>query len=244
MVGLAILGVPLFVVPNAIAVALGFRGEDEFVFRLGGSVILGFAVGLFFAIREERPDLRVALTGVGTFGAASAVASVVGLTSGSPPVATLLILVLSVLILLGCYLAWGQSRDYVEPRTGRREIALHWVLLSFAGLPVLLFFAVGAFVLGGGFGHFLGEPGFDDLLYRLAGAGAFGYGTMIIVGIRLDAYRATRLETIMELSANVLAGIACLIEIARGGPLIAVVVLVLAIALASAAALYLVRRGR
>jgi hypothetical protein len=242
-----IFGASLFLAPDAVAGAFGLVGSDVFLYRLAGAAILGFPFALAGAWRNGWPALRITVTGMATFSAASIIAALVAYLTGEGTAMAGLILVGSA-ILLGLELLL--LRDPPGPSTGagNPDIA-QWVvaLLAFGGIAALGTGAL-AFLLGGLSGKVLaGYSGADAIIYREAGAATLGaaYGAYA-------ALQSRRWEQIGRglwgaFVFNGLGLVAAILEIARGngGPnLLSVAILGVTVVVTAGLAVSMARRGR
>src|SRR5215216_2833000 len=83
MAGGLIFGLGPFLLGSAVGAAVGFPGNDVFLYRLAGSAAFGYAVALIMGIRQkEWAPLRQVVIGILTFNLASVFACVVQLLAG------------------------------------------------------------------------------------------------------------------------------------------------------------------
>src|SRR4026207_2453399 len=83
MAGGLVFGLGPFLFGGAVGAAVGFPGNDAFIYRLAGAAAFGYAVALIMGIRQgEWAPLRQVVIGTLTFNLASIFACVVGLWAG------------------------------------------------------------------------------------------------------------------------------------------------------------------
>src|SRR5690348_6190982 len=180
---------------GAFGAALGFPGNDSFVYRLAGAATLGYAVALILGLRQgDWAPLRLVVIGTLTFNLASIYACIVHLVAGDTNLFVYLIFGTSIAI-TGITL-WLLSRHAREAQTGAdvsvwyiRFLVLGAVLSGTFGLLPLLMPVLGAMLTG--------FQGTDVFLIRQGGAASLGSAIMSIVGIRSGAWQEIRLPLIM-----------------------------------------------
>jgi hypothetical protein len=208
---------------GAFGAALGFPGNDSFVYRLAGAATLGYAVALILGLRQgDWAPLRLVVIGTLTFNLASIYACVVHLVAGDTNLFVYLILGTSIAI-TGITL-WLLSRHAREAQTGSdvsvwyiRFLVLGAVLSGTFGLLPLLIPVLGATLTG--------FQGTDVFLIRQGGAASLGYAIMSIVGIRSGAWQEIRLPLIMALVFNGCSFLASVVALFSGEPVLMSVVI-------------------
>jgi hypothetical protein len=208
---------------GAFGKALGFPGNDSFVYRLAGAATLGYAVALILGLRQgDWAPLRLAVIGTLTFNLASIYACVVHLMAGDTNLFVYLIFGTSIAI-TGITL-WLWSRHAREAQTGAdvsvwyiRFLVLGAVLSGTFGLLPLLIPVLGATLTG--------FQGTDVFLIRQGGAASLGYAVMSIVGIRSGAWQEIRLPLIMALVFNGCSFLASVVALFSGEPVLMSVVI-------------------
>jgi hypothetical protein len=203
--------------------ALGFPGNDSFVYRLGGAATLGYAIALIMGLRQtDWAPLRLVVIATLAFHLASIVACVIQLAAGETNIVIYLILGTSIAITAitgwllnrhagGKHAAADASVWYI------RFLILGTVLSAAFGLLPLLIPTFGA--------KLLGFYGTDVFLMRQAGAASLGYAVMGMYGIRSGAWHELRLPLIMALVFNGFSFIASVIALFGGEPVLITLVI-------------------
>ena len=208
---------------GAFGAALGYPGNDSFVYRLAGAATLGYAVALILGLRQgDWAPLRIVVIGTLTFNLASIYACVAHLITGDANFFVYLIFGTSIAI-TGITL-WLLNRHASEAQTGEdvsawyiRFLVLGAVLSGAFGLLPLLIPVLGATLTG--------FQGTDVFLIRQGGAASLGYAVMSIVGIRSGKWTEIRLPRIMALVFNGFSFLASLIALFSGEPVLISVVI-------------------
>ena len=220
MAGGLIFGLGPFLLGSAVGAAVGFPGNDAFIYRLAGAAAFGYAVALIIGIRQGSwAPLRQVVIGTLTFNLASVFACVVALISGDTNIFVYLILGASVIfIAITLWLLNRHGRAGVEGSDGNpsvwyvRFVTLGAVLSAAFGLLPLLIPVWGA--------HLLGFHGTDVFIIRQAGAASLGYAVMGLIGRRTSAWSEVRLGLVMALIFNGFSFIASVIALFSGEPLL------------------------
>lgn len=218
-----VFGVLPLLLGGAFGAALGYPGNDSFVYRLAGAATLGYAVALILGLRQgDWAPLRIVIIGTLTFNLASIYACVVHLMAGDTYLFVYLIFGTSIAI-TGITL-WLLNRHASEAQTGAdvsawyiRFLVLGAVLSGAFGLLPLLIPVLGAMLTG--------FQGTDVFLIRQGGAASLGYGAMSIVGIRSGKWKEIRLPLIMALVFNGFSFLASVIALFSGEPVLISVVI-------------------
>jgi hypothetical protein len=220
MAGGLVFGLGPFLFGSAVGAAVGFPGNDAFIYRLAGAAAFGYAVALIMGIRQgEWAPLRQVVIGTLTFNLASIYACMAELLAGDTNIFVYLILGASVLfitITLSLLSRHGQAG--VEQAEGNpsvwyvRFVTLGTVLSAAFGLLPLLIPVFGA--------HLLGFHGTDVFIIRQAGAASLGYAVMGLYGRRTSAWNEVRLGLIMALIFNGFSFIASAVALLSGEPLL------------------------
>ena len=236
------LGLPLYVFPRPFARLAGLAGDDTFVYELGGAAIIGYAVALALGVRSGRwSPIRFVILATYVF---AVIAFLAGFVSFASDQITGFVVVVS---LWAVVTAWALAQVLVARRgavAGPRDVA-RWVpiVLALATLSAAVF-GLGP-QLPGPFAALMGYKGTDEFVYRLAGAGCFGYAAMGVQELRSLHWNDMRLPNVMALVFNGLAFIASLFEILAGRTTLLAILVALAAGFFTATiALILVRRGR
>jgi hypothetical protein len=218
-----VFGVFPFLLGGAFGAALGFPGNDSFVYRLAGAATLGYAVALILGIRKaEWAPLRLVVIGTLAFNLASIYACLVHLLSGDTNL--LVYLIFSTSIAITSITLWLLSRHPRETQT-RADVSVWYI--RFLILGAVLSGAFGLLplvipVLGAGLTGFQGT---DVFLIRQGGAASLGYAIMSILGIRSGAWKEIRLPLIMALVFNGLSFVASVVALFSGEPVMMSVVI-------------------
>lgn len=220
MAGGLIFGLGPFLLGSSIGAAVGFPGNDAFIYRLAGAAAFGYAVALIMGIRQgEWAPLRQVVIGTLTFNLASVFACVAALLAGDRNIFVYLILAASIIfIAITVSLLSRHGRAGMEPAQGNssvwyvRFVTLGMVLSAAFGLLPLLIPVWGA--------HLLGFHGTDVFIIRQAGAASLGYAVMGLIGRRTSAWNEVRLGLIMALIFNGFSFIASVIALFSREPLL------------------------
>ena len=208
---------------GAFGAALGFPGNDAFVYRLAGAVTLGYAVALIMGFRSgDWAPLRLVVLATLAFNLASIYACVVQLAAGDTNILVYLILGTSIAIsaitlwLLNRHASSGQPTADVSVWY-IRFLILGTVLSGVFGLVPLLIPVFGA--------QLLGFHGTEVFLMRQAGAASLGYAVMGVFGIRSGAWNEIRLPLVMALIFNGFSFVASVVALFSGEPVLITLVI-------------------
>lgn len=241
-------GLMPLLLPKQFGDATGFRAQDLFLYRLAGAATLGYGVALLVGFRASWRELRILIASTAVFNGASIAACLVAIVQGGAQWLVYVILLASILFTAGTLsllvnppLGPGEGAG----RDGSPDVA-QWIVALFAiGALASLVFGVGPLVAGGGFGRALGFPGFDDFIYRQAGAATTGACVGGLLALQSRRWREIRLAAVAALTFNVASVLAALIEVAGGSPQpVAFVILAAAALVTVGMALALRRAGR
>jgi len=149
-----VFGVLPLLLGGGFGAALGYPGNDSFVYRLAGAATLGYAVALILGLRQgDWAPLRIVIIGTLAFNLASIYACVVHLMAGDTYLFVYLIFGTSIAI-TGITL-WLLNRHASEAQTGAdvsawyiRFLVLGAVLSGTFGLLPLLIPVLGATLTG------------------------------------------------------------------------------------------------
>ena len=225
MAGGLIFGLGPFLFGSAVGAAVGFPGNDAYIYRLAGAATFGYAVALILGIRQgEWAPLRQIVIGTLTFNLASVFACVAGLVAGDTNIFVYLILGASVIfIAITLWLLNRHGRAGVEGTEGSpsvwyvRFVTLGAILSAAFGLLPLLIPVWGA--------QLLGFHGTDVFIIRQAGAASLGYAVMGLYGRRTSAWSEVRLGLLMALIFNGFSFIASVIGLFNGEPVLITIVI-------------------
>ena len=238
-------GLSPFIAPATFASLTGFAGTDVFTFRLAGAATFAYAVGLAAGTRASWVELRIPIASTLAFNAASIVACLVAINGGGAQPIVFVILLASILFVAGTGRLLRQPPDAGKARAElERPIADWLVWLYVVGVAAAAVFGLGPLLLGGLFGDLVGASGDDPFVYRQAGAATLGAAVGGIMVLQSRRWSATRLPTLMAVTFNGLSVIAAIVEIIRGGPLVAWLILAAAGVTTVGMGLALARKGR
>lgn len=220
MAGGLIFGLGPFLLGSTVGAAVGFPGNDAFIYRLAGAAAFGYAVALIMGIRQgDWAPLRQVVIGTLTFNVASIFACVVELVAGDTNIFVYLILAASIifiaitLALLNRHGQAGIERAEGSPSVWYvRFVTLGTVLSAAFGLLPLLIPVLGA--------QLLGFHGTDVFIIRQAGAASLGYAVMGLYGRRTSPWSEVRLGLAMALIFNGFSFIASVIALFSGEPVL------------------------
>ena len=218
-----VFGVLPLLLGGAFGAALGYPGNDSFVYRLAGAATLGYAVALILGLRQgDWAALRLVVIGTLTFNLASIYACVAHLMAGDTNLFVYLIFGTSIAIT--AITLWLLNRHASEAQIGPevsggyiRFLVLGAVLSGTFGLLPLLLPVLGATLTG--------FQGTDVFLIRQGGAASLGYAVMSIVGSRSGQWQEIRLPLIMALVFNGFSFLASVIALFSGEPVLMGVVI-------------------
>jgi hypothetical protein len=225
MAGGLIFGLGPFLFGSAVGAAVGFPGNDAYIYRLAGAAAFGYAVALIMGIRQgDWAPLRQVVIGTLTFNLASIYACVVGLRTGDTNIFVYLILgASSIFVAITLLLLNRHGQAGVAPAEDSpsiwyvRFVTLGTVLSAAFGLLPLLIPVWGA--------HLLGFHGTDVFIIRQAGAASLGYAVMGLYGRRTTAWSEVRLGLIMALIFNGFSFIASVIALFSSEPVLITIVI-------------------
>jgi hypothetical protein len=210
LAGGAVFGLLPFLTPVDFPRAVGLSGDDPVVARLAGAASFGYAVALFYGIRDGGwGRLRNVVLATFVFNLVSLLACAIEIAAGRGLAIVYLIVVADLVILAvtGTLLA----KHGLTP-TGPRDVATYVVVLV-----VLATIAGAVFGLAPQLpklaGPLFGYRGTDEFVYREAGAATLGYAIMGIWELRSLRWDELRLPTVMAFVFNALAFIATVLEV-------------------------------
>jgi hypothetical protein len=241
-------GLAPLLLPKQFGDVTGFRAQDLFLYRLAGAATLGYGVALLVGFRAPWRELRILIASTAVFNGASIAACLVAIVQGGAPWLVYVILLASVLFTAGTLSLLANpplGPDEQAGPDGSPDVA-QWIVALFAiGALASLVFGLGPLVAGGGFGRALGFPGFDDFIYRQAGAATTGACVGGLLALQSRRWREIRLAAVAALTFNAASVLAALVEVAAGSPQpVAFVILAAAAIVTAGMALALRRAGR
>jgi hypothetical protein len=189
----------------AYASALGFSGDDPLVYRLGGAATAGYFVAPLLALAWRSGWRQIRIPAIATltftFGAFAASAWEFA-NGGTQPVIPFVIAAGAVFTLIA---AWWLRRDEAPDMEPGRPLStpargvLALATLSAATFGLLPMLIPGPFV------SLFGLAGTDVWVFRLAGAGCFGYATGGVASLLAPGYRLVRIQNMAAIAFNALA---------------------------------------
>lgn len=240
LAGGTVFGLLPFLTPVDFPRAVGYTGDDPVVARLAGAAAFGYAVALFYGIRDGTwARVRNVVLATLVFNVVSLAACLIEIAAGRGLPIVYLIVVADVLIVAITW--WLLARHGLTPQ-GPRDVATYVVVLVVLATIAGAVFGL-APMLPKIAGPLFGYRGTDGFLYREAGAATLGYAVMGIWELRSLRWDEMRLPTVMAFVFNVLAFIATVLE---ASPVTLGIALVLPASLAFAIAtlVTLIRQGR
>ena len=191
----------------AYASAIGFSGTDAIVYRLGGAATFGYAVVALVALTRIVcwQQMRIPAIATLTFTLGAFLASALELVGGAtPPIVPLVVVAGLVFSAVAAY--WlrrdqGPAMDAGQPLDGPGRLILGLATLSAGTFGLLPLLAPAPFAT------VFGLAGGDPWVYRLAGAGCFGYATAGIASLMASGYRLVRIQNLAAISFNALGAI-------------------------------------
>ena len=220
-----VFGLAPLLASGAYASTLGFSGDDTLVYRLGGAATFGYFVAPVIALAWRAGWRQIAIPAIATltFTIGAFLASAWELLVGAQQsVVPFMVIAGAVFTVIAAY--WvrrdeGPSEDRGRPLTMPARVVLALATLSagtFGVLPLLV---------PDTFASLFGVIGTDTWVFRLAGAGCFGYATAGIASLLAPGYRPMRIQNIAAISFNALGAISAWVALAGGdGGLLAPVV--------------------
>jgi hypothetical protein len=223
LAGGLVFGLGPFLFGSAVGAAVGFPGNDAYIYRLAGAATFGYAVALMVGLRQGNwAPMRSVVIAILTFNLASIFAATMELVAGDTNVLVYVILGASVLFsaiavwLLNRHAGDQSSKLDVSPWFTRFIILGTILSASFGVLPLL------TPVLGA---KLLGFHGTDVYIIRLAGAASLGYAVTGALGIRSGAWHERTLGMLMALIFNGFSFIASVIALFSGEPVLISIVI-------------------
>jgi hypothetical protein len=214
-------GLAPLLLPKQFGDVTGFQAQDLFLYRLAGAATLGYGVALLVGFRASWRELRILIASTAVFNGASIAACLVAIAQGGAQWLVYVILLASILFTAGTLALLTNpplGPDESGAGDGSPDVA-QWIVALFAiGVVASLVFGLGPLLAGGGFGRVLGFPGFDDFIYRQAGAATTGACVGGILALRSRRWREIRLAAVAALTFNAASVAAALMEIVAGSP--------------------------
>jgi hypothetical protein len=218
-----VFGVFPLLLGSAFGAALGFPGNDAFIYRLAGAATLGYAVALIMGIRQgDWAPVRLVVIATLAFNVASIYACVVQLMAGNNNLVIYLILGTSIAITAITASMLNRHAGVERPAA---DVSVLYTRFSILGTVLSAVFGLGPLLLPVLPAQLLGFHGTDVFLIRQAGAASLGYAVMGLYGIRSGAWQGLRLPLVMALIFNGFSFIASVIALFSGEPVLISVVI-------------------
>jgi hypothetical protein len=220
-----VFGLAPLLVQASYASALGFSGDDELVYRLGGAATTGYFVAPVLALawgagwaQVRIPAIATLTFTLGAFGA-----SVWEFLSGArQPVVPFVVAAGAVFTIVALY--WWRRDQAVESDPGRPVPPSGKAILTLATLSAGVFGLL-PLLAPAPFATLFGLSGADSWVFRLAGAGCLGYATAGIASLMAPDYRLMRIQNLAAITFNFLGAASAWFAVATGnGGLLAPIV--------------------
>ena len=208
---------------GAFGEALGFSGNDTFIYRLAGAATLGYAVSLTMGLRQgDWTQLRLVLVATLAFNVASIYACGAQLMAGDSNLVIYLILGTSIAITAITASMLNRRAGAERPAA---DVSVWYTRFLILGTGLSAVFGVGPLLFPVRMAQSLGFNGTDVFLIRQAGAASLGYAVMGVYGIRSGAWSELRLPLVMALIFNGFSFVASVFALFSGEPVLISVVI-------------------
>lgn len=218
-----VFGVLPFFMGGAFGKAVGYSGNDTFIYRLAGAATLGYGIALILGLRQkEWAPLRLVVIATLIFNLASIYACLAEIAQGTSNLFSYIIFGASITFIV--VTAWvltrhaGSAHPTPDVSVNTTRLLRLGVVLSgaFGLLPLLIPVQLAQLV---------GYKGTDMFVIRQAGASSLGYAVMAFYAIRSGAWLELRLPVVMALVFNGFSLIASILALLAGDPLLIVLVI-------------------
>jgi hypothetical protein len=220
-----VFGLAPLLVQAGYAQALGFSGEDQLIYRLGGAATTGYFVAPLVALawRVGWAEIRIPAIATLTFTIGALGASVWEFLAGARQLVVPFVVVAGA-VFTAIALYWIRRDEGVEVDAGRPVRPVGRVILALATLSAAVFGII-PLLAPAPFASLFGLSGTDSWVFRLAGAGCLGYATAGVASLMAPGYRLMRIQNLAAITFNLLAAIGAWLAVAGGyGGLLAPVV--------------------
>jgi hypothetical protein len=208
---------------GAFGAALGFSGNDTFIYRLAGAATLGYAVALIMGIRQgDWTPLRLVVIATLAFNVASTYACVAQLVAGNTNLIIYLILGTSIAITAITASMLNRHAGVERPTA---DVSVWYTRFLILGTILSAVFGLGPLLLPVLPAQLLGFYGTDVFLIRQAGAASLGYAVLGIYSLRSGAWQELRLPLVMALIFNGFSFLASVIALFNGEPVLISIVI-------------------
>jgi hypothetical protein len=225
------------------AAATGNTGNDVYLYRLTGAVVLGYAPGLLVGIlRGEWTPLRLVIIATLVFNLGSLFAIGVAFVSGITSPFVFAILVASLLFIAITVWLLNKHQGAARPAADTAEWVKYLLyILTAAAFGTGILFLLAPLQVG----RLFGFTGMDEFVFRQGGAATLGFAVMGVYELRSRAWREIQLPSLNAMLFNGASLIATILAIFAGDPLwLLLVVLPVALVATLGSFLVLARRGK
>lgn len=240
-IGGLVFGLFPFVLGGAFGKALGYPGNDTFIYRLAGAATFGYAVAYIMGLRQaDWGPLRLVVIATLTFNLASIYGCLVEILGGNHNIVIYLIFGTSIAIT--AITAWMLNRHAGGARPAR-DVSVWSIRLLQLGVVLSGAFGLLPLLIPVQLAQFVGYKGTDVFLIRQAGAASLGYAVMAFYAIRSGAWQELRLPVVMALIFNGFSLIASVLALLAGDPILIVLVIGAAALFVTVTSIMSVQRG-
>jgi hypothetical protein len=184
-----VFGLAPLLVQAGYASALGFSGDDQLVYRLGGAATTGYFVAPVLALAWGAgwAQIRIPALATLTFTIGALGASVWEFIAGArQPVVPFVVVAGAAFTAIALY--WIRRDEAAQVDPGRPVSPVGRVILALATLSAAVF-GILPLLAPAPFASMFGLTGTDSWVFRLAGAGCLGYATAGVASLMAPGYR-------------------------------------------------------
>lgn len=225
------------------ATLLGFSGNDTYLYRLAGAVVLGYVPGLLLAILQGQwTSVRLVVIATLVFNIGSLFAIAMAVITGTASPIVYAILAASVLI-IGITVWMLKTHQAVSKPTA--DIS-QWLVYLIVFLTAAAFGTGTLFTFIPGLSaQLFGFQGTDEFVFRQGGAATLGFAVMGVFQLRSRAWQEIRLPSLNALLFNGASLLATIVAIVSGDPILLLLVVLLVTAVATVGCVVtLARQGK
>lgn len=207
---------PLFFTAQFAAFS-GLTGNDVYLYRLSGAVVLGYVPGLLLAILQgEWTPVRLVVIATLVFNLGSLLAIAIAIATGAANSLVYLILVASLLFIAITVWMLRQHRNTPRPAADTAEWVKYLLLfLTAAAFGTGLLFLLAPLQVS----QLFGFKGSDVFVFRQGGAATLGFAVMGVYELRSRAWREIRLPSLNAMLFNGASLVATILAILAGDPI-------------------------
>jgi hypothetical protein len=199
--------------------AVGYSGDDTFIYRVAGAATLGYGVALIMGLRKgEWAPLRLVVLATLVFNLASIFACVIEIINGTTTLLSYVIFASS--ILFSAITAWVLNRH--KSTSPKANVSKGTIQLLWLGTVLSAAFGLLPLLVPVQFSQLVGFRGTDVFLIRQAAAAALGYAVMGVYEIRSGVWAELRLPVIMAVVFNGFSFVASVLGLMAGDPVLIV----------------------